>query len=420
MIKTTKLKNGLRVLTIPQKNTRTVTVLVLVGTGSKYEKKRVNGVSHFLEHMFFKGTKKRPAPLKIAGPIENVGGVFNAFTSQDLTGYYIKVDAAHLDLALEIVADIFLNSLLLQKEITKEKGVVIEEINMRKDTPMIHVSDLLEQFLYGDQPAGWDVVGTKETVQGLTRDDILSYVQSQYVAENTLVCVAGNIKEERVREKVGKLFSSISQKSFTNKVEVKEEQVKPKVLLEPRATDQTHIAIAARGFNLSHKDLFVQEIIAAILGGGMSSRLFLEIREKLGLAYYISTSSESNPDTGFLATFAGVKNKNAQKAVEIIVQEYKKLAKIKVSRAELRNAKDRIRGRMALSLESSDAKAEFYGIQEILENRFFTPEQLYDRIEKVRVSDIQRVAKNMFMPSNLNLVVLGPFKDKQSFQKLLV
>jgi len=419
MIKATKLKSGLRVLTIPQKNTRTVTVLVLVGTGSKYEEKRVNGVSHFLEHMFFKGTKKRPTPLKIAGPIENVGGNFNAFTSQDLTGYYIKVDASHLDLALEIVADIFLNSLLVQKEITKEKGVVIEEINMRKDTPMIHVADLLEQFLYGDQPAGWDTAGTKETVQGLTRADILSYVQSQYVAENTVVCVAGSIKEEKIKEKVGKLFSSISRKNFKNKIQVTESQEKPKVLLEYRATDQTHVALAARGFNLSHKDRFVQEIIAAILGGGMSSRLFTEVREKLGLAYYISTSSEANPDTGFLATFAGVKNENAEKAVEVIVKEYRKLAATRVVAAELRNAKDRLKGRMALSLESSDAKAEFYGVQEILEHRFFTPEQLYDRIEKVKVSDIQRMAKDMFSPPNLNLVILGPSKEKKRFQKLL-
>jgi len=419
MIKTTKLKSGLRVLTIPQQNTRTVTVLVLVGTGSKYEEKRVNGISHFLEHMFFKGTKKRSTPFKIAGPIENAGGVFNAFTSQDLTGYYIKVDAAHLDLALEIVADIFLNSLLAQKEITKEKGVVVEEINMRRDTPMIHVADLLEQFLYGDQPAGWDIAGTKETVQGLTRADILTYVKSQYVAENTLVCVAGNIRENKVREKVRKLFSSISQKNFKEKIGVKEKQEKLRVLLEYRATDQTHIALAARGFNLSHKDRFAQEIIAAILGGGMSSRLFLEIREKLGLAYYISTSSEENPDTGFLATFAGVKNENAKIALKVIIREYRKLARTKVSATELRNAKERIKGRMALSLESSDAKAEFYGIQEILQNRFFTPEQLYDKIEKVKVSDILRVAKKMFVFSNLNLVVLGPFKDKKRFQKIL-
>jgi predicted Zn-dependent peptidase len=420
MIRTHKLKSGLRVLTIPQKNTRTVTVLVLVGTGSKYEEKRVSGISHFLEHMFFKGTKKRPTPLEIASPVENVGGIFNAFTSQDLTGYYIKVDAFHLDLALDMVADIFLNSLLPSREIAKEKGVVIEEINMRKDTPMVHAADLMERFLYGDQPAGWDVAGKKETVLSLSRSDLVSYVQSQYVAENTLVCVAGNMNDKKVKEKVSTLFSSISQKKFKDKLDVKEFQRKPEVLLEYRKTDQTHLALAARGYNLFHKDRFAQDIMAAILGGGMSSRLFMEVREKHALAYYISSSSEANPDTGFLATFAGVKNENADKAVQVIAKEYRKLAEKRVGRKELRNAKDRLKGKMALSLESSDAKAEFYGVQEILENRFFTPEQLYDRIEAVSGADIQRVAKDMFSASNLNLVVLGPFKEKSGFEKLLL
>ena len=419
MIKITKLKSGLRVLTIPQQNTRTVTVLVLVGTGSKYEKRNINGISHFLEHMFFKATKKRPTPLDITSPIENVGGMFNAFTSQDLTGYYIKVDASHLSLALNIVSDIFLNSLLPAKEIAKEKGVVIEEINMRKDTPMIHVADLLEQFLYGDQPAGWDIAGTKNTVSGLSRKDLVSYTQSQYVAKNTVVCVAGNMKEGKVKKEIEKLFSSISQKDFTDKVPVVESQTKPRVLLEYRETDQTHLALAARGYNLFHKDRFAQELIASILGGGMSSRLFVEIREKLGLAYYISTSADANPDTGFLATVAGVRNENVEKAVSVIAKEQKKLTTTKVSAKELRNAKDRLKGKMALSLESSDAKAEFYGVQEILQDRFFTPEQLYDRIEKVTTADILRVAKEVFQPKNLNLVLLGPFKKKEKFERLL-
>ncbi|MDP4007210.1 MAG: pitrilysin family protein [bacterium] len=412
MPKTVKLRSGLRLLTIPQRNTKTVTVLVLVGTGSKYEEKRTNGVSHFLEHMFFKGTKKRPTYLEIAGPIENVGGMFNAFTSQDLTGYFIKVDATHLDLALDMVADIYLNSQLPSKEIQKEKGVVIEEINMRKDTPMIRVRDLWEQFLYGEQPAGWDVAGTKETVSGLSRHDVVSYVKSQYVARNTVVCVAGSMKEQKTVERVRRLFSKISTKDFKRKIQVKESQRSPRVLLEYRATDQTHIALGARGYNLSSKDRFAQDIIAAILGGGMSSRLFSEIREKLGLAYYISSSSESNPDTGFLVTFAGVKNENVEKALRVIMREQKLLVLRKVAAKELRNAKDRLKGQTALSLESSDSKAEFYGVQEILENHFFTPEQLYDRIEKVRASDIQRVAKAMFAPQNLNLVVLGPFPAK--------
>ena len=420
MVKLTRLKSGLRVLTIPQQNTRTVTVLVLVGTGSKYEEKRTNGISHFLEHMFFKGTKKRPTPLDIAGPIENVGGILNAFTSQDLTGYYIKVDASHVDLALGMVADIFLNSLMPSPEIQKEKGVVIEEINMRKDSPMTHVADLWDQFLYKDQPAGWDVAGTKESVSKLTRKDLFSYMKSQYVAKNTVVCVAGNIVEKKTIQNIQKLFSQVSTKDFKRRPKVQETQKQPEVLLEFRKTGQTQIALGGRGYTLSHKDRFAQEILAVILGGGMSSRLFMEIREKLGLAYYIRTVSELSPDTGYLATFAGLKNENVQKALKVIMKEYQKLAAKKVSLKELRNAKDRMKGQMALSLESSDAKAEFYGIQEILESRFFTPEEVYDRIDKVKVSDIQRVAKNLFSKKNLNLVVLGPFKDKKDFLKILL
>jgi len=420
MIKTTKLKSGLRVLTIPQKSTRTVTVLVLVGTGSKYEDRRTSGISHFLEHMFFKGTKKRPTPLDIAGPIENVGGYFNAFTSQDLTGYFVKVDVLHADLALEMVADIFQNSLMSSSEIQKEKGVVIEEINMRKDSPMTHVADLWDQFLYGDQPAGWDVAGTKKSVSGLSRKDLFSYMKSQYVAKNTLVCVAGNIVEEKTMRNIQKLFSQISTKDFKRRPEVIESQKQPEVLLEYRKTGQTQIALGSRGYTLSHKDRFAQEILAVILGSGMSSRLFMEIREKLGLAYYIRTVSELSPDTGYLTTFAGLKNENVEKALKVIMREYRKLAAKKVSLKELRNAKDRMKGQMALSLESSDSKAEFYGIQEILEHRFFTPEQVYGKIDKVKSSDIQRVAKDLFQGKNLNLVVLGPFKEKKAFLKLLL
>lgn len=419
MIKTHKLRSGLRILTIPQNNTRTVTVLALVGTGSKYETKEINGVSHFLEHMFFKGTKNRPKPLDISSPIENVGGVFNAFTTQDLTGYYIKVDALHLDLALDIVADIFLHSLFPAREIKKEKGVVVEEINMRKDTPMIRVRDLWEQFLYGEQPAGWDVAGTKESVLSLLRKDITSYMENQYIAKNTVLCLAGNLKEKRAVAKARKLFRAVSQGDFHKKVPVKERQSRPGVLLEWRKTDQTHLAFGARGYNLFEEDRFASEVLATILGGGMSSRLFVEVREKLGLAYYVSSSSESNPDTGFFVTFAGVKNENARQAVRVIKREYDKAAKKRVSAKELRAAKDRMKGLLALSLESSDAKAEFYGVQEVLENRFFTPEELYGKIEKVKAKDVQRVAQHMFSPERLNLVMLGPVQSKKTFQELL-
>ena len=231
MFEKTTLPNGLRILTVPHKDTKTVTVLALIGTGSKHETKKINGLSHFLEHMFFKGTKSRPSALEVTEPIDGVGGVFNAFTTEDQTGYFIKTDARHVNLNLDIVSDIFLNSLFAEQEMVKEKTVVIEEINMRKDNPMVHVWDLWGQHLYKDQPAGWDIAGTKESVLGLSRKDLLEYVGHQYVAPHAVLVVAGNINPKEVVRKAGKLFASMPVSGFKEKRPVKEEQKKPELLV---------------------------------------------------------------------------------------------------------------------------------------------------------------------------------------------
>ncbi|MBI4138211.1 MAG: insulinase family protein [Candidatus Wildermuthbacteria bacterium] len=419
MINKTTFKSGLRLLTIPEKNTTTATVVALVGTGSKYEEKRINGVSHFLEHMFFKGTKNRPTSFDVVAPIENVGGIFNAFTTQDVTGYFVKVDARHVDMALEIVADIFLNSVFSQEEIEKEKGVVIEEINMRKDAPQTRVWDLWEQVILGDQPAGWDVAGTKESVSGLKREDIVGYVNSQYVAKNTVIAVAGNIQEEKMAERVESLFQNVATGEFKPKYPVVPYRMDPPVFLETRKTDQTHLALGVMARNAFHKDRYAQDILAGILGDGMSSRMFMEIREKMGLAYYIYTASRKDPDTGFLATFAGVKNEYAERAVAAIVEEYRRIKDVRVSSQELRNGKDKALGGLAMRLEPSEVQAEFYGMQEVLENRFFSPEEVYGMIEEVTVQDIQRVAQELFSAGNLRLVAVGPGDNKESLEGLL-
>lgn len=419
-IKKKTLKNGLRILTIPQKGTQAVTVLVLVGTGSKYEKKEQGGISHFLEHMFFKGTKKRPTPIAVSEPLDEIGGVFNAFTGEEYTGYFAKVDKAHAELALDWVADIFLNSLMPKNEIEKEKGVVIEELNMHTDIPMAFVQILWNRLLYGDQPAGRDIVGTKESIQGFLKSDIVSYMNNQYVASNTIVCIAGNIKRAAIEKQAVKAFLGIGTSKPFGKAVVIERQTAPELLVEFRKTDQTHLNIGVRGYNLSHKKRFAQELLSVILGGMMSSRLFIEIREKLGIAYYISADSESDPDTGYLVVQAGIKNENTAKAIKTILQEFKKIAKNKVSSQELTKAKENVKGKMALSLESSDRKASFYGLQELLENQIFTPQEIYDKIDAVTVSDIQKVAQDLFCPEKLNCVVLGPFKDKEPFKKLLI
>lgn len=419
MFKKITLKNGLRIITVPQKNTKAATVLILVGTGSKYETKETKGISHFLEHLYFKGTKKRPSALLVAEVLDKLGGIYNAFTSEEYTGYYAKVAVSHFETALDWASDIYLNSLLPKKEVEKEKGVIIEEINMYLDTPMLYIGELWKTLLYGDQPAGWDVAGTKETVSKITREQILEYMKSQYVASNTIVCIAGNISSSQAINQTKNCFSKISQTQPKLKPQVIEKQEKPKILLFPKKTDQTHLALGVRAFNLFHPQKFTLDILGTILGGMMSSRLFVEIREKLGLAYYVKTEVECDPDTGYLTTRAGIDNQRIDKAILTILKEYRKISQKKISLTELKKTKENFKGKFTLYLESSDAKASFYAGQELLEKIILTPEQIFKKIDKITANDILKVAREIFQPQKLNLALIGPFEKKERFQKLL-
>jgi len=419
MFKKITLKNGLRIITIPRKNTKAVTVLVLVGTGSKYERKEINGISHFLEHMYFKGTKKRPSTTAIAETLDKVGGIYNAFTGEEYTGYFAKVAAQHFELALDWVSDIFLNSILPEEEIEKEKGVIIEEINMIYDHPMSYVQTLWTKLLYRDQPAGWDIAGTKETVSKMNREKLIDYMNRQYVAKNTIVSIAGNFNEKLAIQKVKKYFSKIKTKKPIEKPKVIEKQNKPEVLLHFRQTDQTHLCLGARSFNLFHPQRYALDLLTVILGGMMSSRLFIEVRAKLGIAYYINTNSETNPDTGFLFTQTGLDNKNVEKGILTILKEYKKISKISIPPEELKKAKDYLEGKTTLLLESSDMMASFYATQELLEKKILTPEEIFKKINKVSREDISKVAKEIFKPEKLNLALIGPFKNQDNFKKIL-
>ncbi len=413
MFKKIILPNGLRIITVPQKSTEAVTVLVLVGTGSKYETKEISGISHFLEHMFFKGTKKKPSVTDVAETLDRVGGIYNAFTSEEYTGYFAKVAAPHFDLALDWVSDIYLNSLLPGPQVNKEKGVIIEEINMIYDNPMSYVGVLWNKLLYGDQPAGWHIAGSKESVSAISQQNLLDYRKSHYTAQNTIVCVAGNITTTEANKKVKKYFSKISKGDSQKKPPVFERQGKPACLAQKRKTDQTHFLLGVRGYNLFEPQKYAQEVLAVILGGMMSSRLFIEVREKLGLAYYVSATSHSDTDTGCLVTQAGVDNSKAEKAISVIVKEYKKLTQQKVPSKELKKAKDCIKGKTTLLLESSDARASFYGLQELLKKEILTSEEIYAKIDKVRADDILRVARDIFQPHKLNLAIVGPIKSQK-------
>ncbi len=419
MYKKTTLKNGLRIITVPQKETKATTVLVMVKTGSKYEERETSGISHFLEHMLFKGTEKNKEPKDVAEQLDKVGGDYNAFTGEEYTGYYAKVDMMHFDVALDWVSDIFLNSKIPAKEIEKERGVIIEEINMYTDNPMMYIDELWKKVLYGDQPAGWDVAGTKKTVSSIKRNDILKYINSQYAAKNTVICVAGNIKEKEAIEKVKKYFNNIKLGVAKGKPEVTEKQSEPQVDISYKKMNQANLALGVRGVDTFHPDKYIYEVMAVILGGMMSSRLFIEVREKLGAAYYVRTYNNSDTDTGSLVTLAGVDNNKIEKVIETVLREYKKLCKVKVSDKELKKAKDYIKGKMVLGLESSDAQASFYGSQELLKNEILTIDELFKKIEKVKASDIMRVAKDIFKDEKLNLAIIGPYKDKEQFKKIL-
>ncbi len=409
MLKT--LPNNLRIITLPLKNTRVATVLVLVKTGSKYEQKENSGISHFLEHMLFKGTEKRKTPLEVAEELDKVGGVYSAFTGEEYTGYYAKVNVDKFSLALDWVSDIYLNSLLPEKEVEKEKGVVKEEINMYFDNPMAHCQLLFQELLYGDQPAGRNILGTKETVNSTTRKDLLSYMNSQYKAENTVVVVAGNIDPKKAEQEVEEAFSGIKTGTPRKAHPVVEDQKEPALLNFYKETDQTHIILGARAFNMFSEHRYVQEVLASVLGGMMSSRLFSKIREEMGLAYYIKTDIDDNPDTGVLYTMAGVENSKAEQAVKAIMDEYKKISEEVVSEKELRKTKEHIKGRTAITLESSDSLAHFHAVNQLLENKTYTPEDVFKEVESVTKEQVQQAAKQIFQPKNTNLTVVGPHKN---------
>ncbi len=403
-----ELSNGLRVITVPREGTSAAAILVLVRTGSKNEEKKLSGISHFLEHMLFKGTEKMSTPLCVAEELDRIGGIYNAFTSEDYTGYYAKVKASKIALAVKWVADIYLNSLLPEKEIEKEKGVIKEEINMRFDNPMLHCDTLFQELLYGDQPAGWDVAGTKKSVSNITREDLVHYMNSGYTAKNTVVVIAGNIDSDKALNMVKRSFSSIREGDVRECLPVVERQSSPAHSFFKKKTDQTHLCFGVRCHNLLSEKKYAQEIIATVLGGMMSSRLFGKVREEMGAAYYISTSLDDNPHTGCMVTRAGVDSSRVKEVISAISKEYKRMKKEKVGAEELKKAKDYIKGKSALILEPSDSIAYFYGMQELLQKKTITPEKVFREIDRVSSEDVLSVSKEIFRSKNSNIALVGP------------
>ena len=414
-----KLSNGLRYILIPMNHTESVLSMVLVNTGADFESKEENGLAHFLEHMCFKGTTKRPKAIDISKELDAIGSQYNAFTAQEYTGYYAKSDAKHFKKIFDVVSDIYLNSTFPEAEMQKEKGVIIEEINMYEDMPQRDVQDLMMKLLYGDQPAGWNIAGEKENILNMKRDDFVKYKNEHYVPSATTLVVAGNIKEKDVMKEVDKVFGVLQNKHKSKKLKVIEKQNKPEVLVKFKKTDQTHFVLSVRTYDLFDKKNTALSVLGGVLGGGMSSRLFVKLREEMGVGYYVRAYNDIYTDHGFFQISAGVDNKRIEEVICAVIEECKKLKKEKVTEEELNKVKECMIGNMKLSLESSDDIANFYGGQELLKKEIKKAEDKAKEIRKVTAKEIQTLAKNIFQDKKLNLALIGPFQDKDNFTKIL-
>lgn len=407
------LSNGLRVILVDTKSFPTLTALVMVGAGSRYENEKNNGIAHFFEHMAFKGSKQFPNSYAISSAIEGIGGVFNAFTSKDHTGYWIKATNDHTTKLLDVLSDMLLQSLLDPEEIEREKGVIVEEINMYEDMPARKVGDIFEEVVYKGNPLGYDIAGTKETVTSFHRETFTSYMDALYAPSNATVVLAGGLqgKQEEYITYLENKFGSWKDKVTPKPIPFQHAQTKPEFYAKNKQTEQVHISIGYRAFSFSDKRKYALQLLAAILGGGMSSRLFMQVRERRGLCYYISTGRELYSDSGTIVTQAGIRNDKVkiQEAIHVIIDEHMKIAAGAITEKDLTDAKELVKGRFTLSLEDSMNIATLFGTKYVLEKEVADPTKVIQKIMEVQKDDIVTLAKELFISRNVNGALIGPF-----------
>ncbi|MBU1127053.1 insulinase family protein [Patescibacteria group bacterium] len=413
------LKNGLRLVVVPMKGVESVTVMIGAGVGSRYETEKIRGISHFLEHMAFKGTIKRPKPIDISSEVDQVGGNFNAFTGKEFTGFWIKASSKHLELGFDILSDMLKNSLFDKGEIEKEKKVIIEEIRMYEDLPMAKVGWNFEKLIFGKTPLGEVITGTEKTVASILRKDFLDYINKFYYPSNLVLCAAGKVNSVDVERFAKKYFDIKEHKKIKTYVSQEILQTEPKLDIFFKKTEQAHLVLGAPAYSYSHPKRYTSLVLAAVLGGGMSSRLFSELRGKHGLGYYVRCDSENYSDTGYIEADAGVDVNRIDLAIKLILNEFEKTVQKRVSDKELKKTKEMIKGRFLLGLESSSAVSESYCRKLSLEGRIKTPQEILKIIDGVGSDDVQGVAKETFTKNKMNLAVIGPYKDKSRFKKLL-
>ena len=412
------LPNGLRVLTAPMGHAQSVTCFVMVAAGSRYETRETNGIAHFAEHMFFKGTERRPTARDIAGEIDAIGGEFNAFTSKEYTGYYVKCAAQHRDVALDVLVDMLRRSKFDPDEIEREKGVIVEEMNMYFDTPRDYIGGVYENLLYGDQPLGWDIIGRKDTVRAATRDTFLGYLDRWYRPSRMIVGLGGRVGADAL-DRIGELLGDLRDAPPDGLPAAVAPNGSGPVRLHTKDSDQAHLILGVPSYPLAHPDRYALQLLATVLGGGMSSRLFTEVRERRGLGYYVFGVNHSYTDAGTLYAQAGVDIARIDDAVATIAQELRRVADETVPADELEKARNFAKGRFVLQLESPHGTIMFGLRREVLEGRAAEPEEVLSGMDAVTAEDVQRVARDVIGRNGLRLAVIGPYDDAGRFERLV-
>jgi predicted Zn-dependent peptidase len=429
----TTLDSGLTVIRVPMESVKSVTVLALCNTGSRYEEPEQFGIAHFFEHMVFKGTQQYENAQVLAAAIDAVGANFNAFTSKEYTGYYVKSASQHLKLALDVVSDMLTTPQLKQEDIDREKGVIIEELNMYVDSPASHIANKFEEMLYSGSGLEHNIIGTKETIKSINADDFISFLQKWYAPGNMVVMVAGDASVvekdstlslvDQMFKKQSKLFKNNRQKE---KMEVKKDLSKSpvsskKLHIENRKTEQAHLIMGWPGLSRGDKQRYAASLLSTIIGGNMSSRLFTEIREKRGLCYYVHSDVDKYHDGGFFGASAGVDQTRVEEAITAIRAEFEEASAgaKPITKEELKKAKDYMAGKLVLGLEDSESVAQFFGMKHLLLDEIHSPEEVLEMYTKVTLEEVQAVLEQLIKPGELRLAVIGPFKDTAKFEALI-
>jgi predicted Zn-dependent peptidase len=413
------LSNGLRVLTAPLGHAKSVACYIMLAAGSRYENASNRGIAHFAEHMFFKGTERRPTARDLSMEVDTIGGEFNAFTSKEFTGYYIRCAGEQRDTALDVLVDMLRNSKFDADELEREKGVIVEEMNMYVDTPRDYVSSVYEELVFGANPLGWETLGTKDTIKAATRETFLDYLGEWYTPPRIVVGVAGAVGNDLLPTLEGLLGDMTGEDAGAPAPAAVERSNKPQVRLHRKDSDQANVCIGVPSYPLAHPDRYALQLLGTVLGTGMSSRLFLEVRERRGLAYYVYALNSPFTDAGTLFSQAGVDLNRAEEAVEVIATEFRKLADEVVPAQELEKARALAKGRFVLQTESPNGLIMFGLRREVLEGRAAEPEDVLAGLDAVTAEDVQRVAQDVIGSQGMRCAVIGPFDDASVFEKLL-